>query len=208
MRRSDSRGLGSGEKDLPKAKAECAGRHTSQLLPGVSVVVAMDSLAPARSALWACCLRQHSFRLFPKGSSVASRPSSVPIRSGLRRMDAPGLPRLRDWVVRPLHMVRLFPFFLLLILSGCAHTPSLSGRQKVTQEVINRYLVGSPADVLENDLHLSRYPYDPIPNLPYNQQDGWYHLPEGDVVVSVHIPDSGKAVLSAIPSILERDFKK
>jgi len=41
--------------------------------PGLSVAVAMDSLAPARSALRAYSLRLHSFRLLPKGSSVASR---------------------------------------------------------------------------------------------------------------------------------------
>jgi len=41
--------------------------------PGVSVAVAMDSLAPAHSALRAYSLRLHSFRLLPIGSSVASR---------------------------------------------------------------------------------------------------------------------------------------
>jgi hypothetical protein len=95
------------------------------------------------------------------------------------------------------------PRFLIIIillgfLSGCASRP------KVTDMILSRYPVGTSFDKMEAELKLKDCSFEMTPNLPNGKIQGWYRLPEGDLMVSYTCSD-GRAILDSQPYILDKD---
>jgi hypothetical protein len=84
----------------------------------------------------------------------------------------------------------------IIMFCGCASRP------RITDETLKHYPVGTPAVKMVKELGLDKFPYDITPNLPFGKEQGWYRLPEGDLMVSWSLID-GRPVLDTQPYILE-----
>ena len=88
----------------------------------------------------------------------------------------------------------------MCLVSGCA----THSRPRITDAFLQQFPKGTEYSHFEKESGLSREYLDLHMNQPIGHEQGWFHLPEGDVMVSASESSNGVWSLDQTPWILER----